>query len=93
MKISQQKREKILEQILSYLFSKSPEALFTSNIASEMARDEEFTKKLLLELKKKKLIIEVKKNPKGINYLRRSRWKLSDEAYKFYKEIQKKESF
>ncbi len=88
MKISQKKREKISEQILALLYSKSPKALFTSQIAQEIARDEEFTKKILLELKNKKLIIEIKKNPKGIQYIRRSRWRLSDEAYKAYKRHQ-----
>jgi hypothetical protein len=93
MKISQKKREKILEQILYYLFSRSPEPLFTSNIALEMARDEEFIKNLLIELKKKKLIVEINKNSKGIEYIRRSRWKLSDKTYELYKKVQGKEEF
>ena len=38
-----------------------------------------------IDLKSKGLVEEIKKNPKGINYLRRSRWKLSDQAYKAYK--------
>jgi len=85
MKISNKKKEKISEQILSLLYSFNPKFLFTSQIAEEIARDEEFVKKLLLDLKKRKLIIEIKKNPKGIQYIRRSRWKLSDAAYKVYK--------
>ncbi len=85
MKISEKKREKISEQILALLYSVSPKLLFTSHIAQEIARDEEFVKRLLLELKAKKLAIEIKKNPKGICYLKRSRWKLSDEAYRVYK--------
>jgi len=80
MKISPKKREKISEQILSYLFIENPKSLFTSHIAQEIARDEEFTKKLLIDLKKKKLILEIKKNPQGINYLKRSRWKLGDQT-------------
>jgi len=59
--------------------------MFTLHIAQELARDEEFIKKILLELKKKKLIIEIKKNPKGVDYKRRSRWRLSDKAYQVYK--------
>lgn len=85
MKISTQKREKIYEQILALLYSVSPKTIFTSNIATEIARDEEFIKTLLNELKKKELIVEVKKNPKGEPYQKRSRWKLTEKAYNIYK--------
>jgi hypothetical protein len=85
MRISKIKQDKISEQILAFLFSKSPKPIFTSHIALELARDEEFIKKLLLDLKNKKLVSEVAKNPQGKIYLRRKRWKLSEEAYKAYK--------
>jgi DNA-binding IscR family transcriptional regulator len=88
MKISQEKKEKIIEQILAYLFQKNPQPIFTSYIAKEIARDEEFTKKILLDLKKKKLIIEVKKNKEGMKYIRRSRWRLSSQVYDLYKKNQ-----
>ena len=88
MKISEKKREKISEQILLLLYSLSPKSLFTSNIAQEIARDEEFTKKLLLELRNKNLVREINKNPKGVSYLKRSRWKISDAAYQAYKSHQ-----
>jgi hypothetical protein len=88
MRISEQKREKIYEQILALLYSVSPKALFTLNIAVEIARDEEFVKSLLLELKKKDLIVEIKKNPQGFPYLKRSRWKLTDSTYQAYKKHQ-----
>jgi len=88
MKISQEKRGKISEQVLALLYSIAPKPIFTFHIAKETARDEEFVKKLLLELKKKNLVTEIKKNPKGKVYLRRSRWKLSDAAYNAYKNIQ-----
>jgi hypothetical protein len=88
MKISNQKKEKIYEQILAFLYSVSPKALFTLNIASEIARDEEFVKTLLLELKKKELVVEIKKNPQGFPYLKRSRWKLTDNTYQAYKKHQ-----
>ena len=84
MKISEQKREKISEQILSYLYSINPKPSFTAHIAREIARDEEFIKNLLLSLKQKKLVVEIKKNPKGRDYLRRSRWKLSKEVLEVY---------
>lgn len=84
MKISEVKIEKICEQILSLLYHSAPKSLFTSKIASEIARDEEFVKKLLIHLKKKNLVNEIKKNPKGINYSRRSRWNLSTQAFNVY---------
>lgn len=85
MKISKEKRDKISEQILQVIYSNPLKALFTSNIAEEIARDEEFVKKLLLDLKHKKIVIEIKKNPKGISYLRRSRWVLSEAAKNVYR--------
>lgn len=87
-RISQQKQDKISEQILALLYNKSPEPQFTSKIAEEIVRDEEFTKKLLTDLKKKKLIIEIDKNPKGIQYLRRQRWRLSNTTYEAYRNYQ-----
>jgi len=88
MKISDSKKEKIYEQILALLYSSSPKSLFTVNVAEEIARDEEFVKFLLLDLKKKGLVIEIKKNSEGIAYLKRSRWTLSDIAYQTYKKHQ-----
>ena len=88
MKISEQKKEKISEQILAYLYSINPQAIFTVQVAQEIIRDEEFTKKLLIVLKQKGFVVEVKKNPQGIDYVRRSRWKLSDKAYTAYKSSQ-----
>lgn len=88
MKISKEKKDKILEHILLYLYTISPKPIFTVEVARELARDEEFTKKLLLELKQKKLVIELKKNPKGKDYIRRSRWRLSEVAFNMYKNKQ-----
>lgn len=88
MKISELKKEKISEQILAYLYSINPKAVFTVNIAQEIIRDEEFVKKLLIKLKQKGLVVEIKKNPKGVDYIRRSRWMLSNKAYEAYRLIQ-----
>lgn len=85
MKISSAKKDKIAEQILAFLYSITPRSEFTSKISSELARDEEFIKKLLLDLKKKGLVTEIKKNPLGKEYSRRSRWRLTDPAYAAYK--------
>ena len=86
--ISKQKRDKISEQILHYLFAKSPDALFTNKIAQEIARDEEFTKSLLKDLEKNKIIVKITKSPDGVEYLRRERWRLSQSAFNIYKKHQ-----
>ena len=85
MRISDKKKEKISEQILSYLYSINPKPIFTVQVAQELARDEEFVKKLLLNLQKEGFVVEIKKNPKGVPYIKRTRWKLSDKAYEAYK--------
>jgi len=85
MEISDKNKQKISEHILAYLYSVNPRAVFTSQIAREIARDEEFVKQLLIKLKKRGLAAEIKKNPKGISYIKRRRWRLSDKAYSAYK--------
>ena len=87
MKLSNQKREKIQEQILSYLFHNFPKSFFTAEIAREIARDEEFIKSLLVELKNKELVISIKKNNKGLFYSRRIKWRISNSAFSAYKKI------
>ena len=87
-KISQQKKDKIAEQILHHLFSISPNAIHTNAIAREIARDEEFTKFLLQELKKKDLVVEINKNPRGTDCTRRQRWRLSNQVYSIYSKKQ-----
>ena len=87
MKIGEKKTNKIKEDILSFLYRSSPKMFFTSEIASEIARDEEFTKRLLIELEKKKFILGVRKSPNGDDYSRRTRWRLSTNIYKIYKSI------
>ena len=93
MRISEKKREKISEQILAFLYSISPKSVFTFNIAQEIARDEEFVKQLLSKLRSQNLVTEIRKNPKGVPYMRRSRWKLGDLAYRAYKEKQNTREF
>ena len=86
-KISKEKKDKICEQILSYLYHVYPQSKFTSEIAKETARDEEFAKFLLEELEKKGIIKSIRKNSKGVSYLRRIRWNLTPKAYEAYKGI------
>ena len=85
MRISQEKKDKIAEQILATLYKNFPKQLFTAEIAREIARDEEFTKILLKQLWNKNFIIPIKKNPKGIPFTRRIKWRLSNKAYEAYR--------
>ena len=89
MKIAEKKREKISEQILALLYSIAPRAIFTAEIAREIARDEEFVKKILLDLERKGLVVEIKKNFNGVLYLKRVRWRLGNRVYEVYKKNQK----
>jgi len=85
MKLSKEKRDKISEQILAVLFNNSPNSIFTSKIAENIARDEEFTKQLLKELWQNNLVVPIKKNSKGLAFTRRIKWRLSNQAYAAYK--------
>ena len=87
--ISQKKKDKISEQVLHHLFEISPESAFTNKIAETLARDEEFIKVILQELQKKALVVLVDKNPQGIQYEKRQRWRLSNQAYDIYKKHQR----
>lgn len=87
MRLSQQKRDKIAEQVLSHLYHNFPNSLFTAEIAREIARDEEFIKALMIDLQNKKLVLCIRKNPQGEFYSRRQRWRLSTNAYDAYKKV------
>ena len=84
MKISTTKKDKIAEQILLYLYQIFPQYPFTAEIAQEIARDEEFVKKILLELKEKNIVIDIKKNQKGEVFSRRIKWKLTNKVYELF---------
>ena len=84
MKLSQEKKEKIIEQILYYLFHSFPKHPFTAEISREIARDEEFIKKLLFELNEKKIVIPIRRNSKGIIFSRKIKWRLSNKVYELY---------
>ena len=55
-KISDKKIRKLKEHMLSILYDNHFNPLFTSNIAEDLIRDEEFTLRLLLELKKERFV-------------------------------------
>jgi len=84
-RISDKKREKIIEQMLIYLYTIFPKSAFTADIARETARDEEFTKSLLQEIEKKGIVVPIRKNKQGKQFTRRIRWRLSNKAHQAYK--------
>lgn len=84
MRISKEKKDKIIEQILHYLYQVFPKHPFASEIAREIARDEEFIKKLLFESQEKNLVLSIKKNEKGQLFSRRLRWQLTNKIYDIY---------
>ncbi len=88
MRLSQEKKDRISEQILSYLYHSFPKTPFTATISKELARDEEFIKKILFELQSKGLVTPIKRNPKGLAFIRRIKWRLSNKVYNIYKSKQ-----
>jgi len=88
MRLSENKKNRIVEQILLFLYNSFPNQPFTAEIAREIARDEEFIKRILFELKDKGLIISISKNKEGIAFSRRIRWRLSNKVYDAYKSNQ-----
>ena len=86
-RISYEKEAKIKEAIIHLLYQQAPQALFTALISRELARDEEYMKKLLLELEKQGIVSSVKKNHQGIDYVQRIRWRLSNQTFETYKKI------
>jgi len=83
-RISDKKIKKLKEHILSILYDNHFNPLFTSNIAEELIRDEEFTLRLLDELKKDGFIKEINKNTDGKKYLSRKKWILKSKIYDQY---------
>jgi hypothetical protein len=88
MRLSKEKKDRIIEQILSYLYGSFPKTPFTAQIAREIARDEEFVKKLLFELKEKNLVVSIKRNDEGEIFTKRNKWRLTNEVYEIYKSKQ-----
>ncbi len=86
-KISDVKVEKISEHILNYLYGVFPKLVFTVDVAREIARDEEFVKRLLLDLEGKGLVVKVDKNANGEVYLKRMRWRISNRAHEVYSRV------
>jgi len=89
MRLSIDKKNRIIEQILSFLYHTFPNQPFTAEIARDIARDEEFVKRILFELKEKGLVISIMKNKNGEPFTRRLKWRLSNKVYEVYKDKQR----
>ena len=79
VKLSSKTTGKLKDDIISILYENQLNPLLTVEISNELRRDKEFTKKLLLELKEQGILNEIKKNNKGKNYLKRSKWIIKQE--------------
>ncbi len=86
-KLSQNKINKIKEEIISLLYNNNLKPMFTNEIANHLIRDEEFIKRILLELKKEGIIKEVIKSHKGTTYRRWRRWALFQKTYDAYNKL------
>jgi hypothetical protein len=76
------------DDIISIIYEHQLNPLLTIEIAEELRRDKEFTKSLLEELKKQDVLVEIKKNNKGKEYIKRSRWAINPEVLnKFQNEL------
>ncbi len=74
-RISKKNFERIASDVASALYSHYPVPLTTRAVAREVARDNEFTKRVLLFLESRKIVLSVKKD-----YERWVKWKLSKAA-------------
>ena len=68
-KISQEKIERIKEEILRILYENYPGFMYTNDVADAVVRDNEFTLSLLKELKKNNLLMNIEQS-KGIKIKR-----------------------
>lgn len=78
-RISKNRFHKIAEQVLGVLYDAFPVPLSTRKVAEEIARDNEFTLKVLLFLDQQKLVSKVDQGKLG-PLERTVRWKISASA-------------
>ena len=81
VKLSQKTINALKDDIMSILYENPLITRSTYEISKELRRDKEFTKNLLLELKKDKFVEEVKKGKRG-EYLTRRKWKIPPQVLK-----------
>jgi len=82
VKLSPRTLNLLKDDIISILYENQLKPLLTKEVANELRRDKEFTKTLLNELKQQDILAEVKKNNKGKDYIKRTRWMIKPELIK-----------
>jgi len=81
VKLSEKTIGLLKEDILSILNDNPMKSRFTKAISFELRRDKQFTLKLLLDMKEKGWVEEIRgKGAKGI----RKKWRISDGLYKVW---------
>jgi len=85
--ISKKKVDKIKEDVLSVLFEAGLRGMFTKQISDEIARNDEFVLKLLLDLEKQNIVKQIRNTKKGTQFIRRKQWTMTDKAYETYKTL------
>ncbi len=83
-KISDNKIEKIKEEVLRVLYENYPEFKYTYQISDNLLRNDEFILRLLIDLKKLNLVMNIEES-KG-NKIKK-KWSLTNIAYDKYKEL------
>ena len=89
VRLSNQLINLIKDDIITYLYNNQLKSYFTNQIAKEVRRDNEFTLKLLIELKQQGLIEQINKNKLGKNYLARVKWRIPPDVIKAYEQRNK----
>lgn len=83
-RISKKREDKIKEEILSVLYENIT-GLSTYGIGEEILRDDEFTLRLLVEMRERGLVKNVTKSIRGKEYSAKKMWVLTKEAFEAYK--------
>ncbi len=74
------------DDIISHLYNNQLRSYFTNEIAKEIRRDNEFTLRLLSELKEQGFVEQIKKNKQGKTYLARVKWRIPNNVIKAYEQ-------
>ena len=82
-RISEANFKRIAESALGVLYEKFPLPLSTTQVAAELARDNEFVLKVMLFLEKKGYAVRVGKGKLG-DLSRTVKWKISKQARETY---------
>ena len=84
VKLSKKTVELLKDDIISILYERSLVPMSAYEICVELRRNNEFTKKLLLELEEDGLVREVGKNSDGRVYLRNKKWMIPAKVLKAF---------